>query len=294
MAETAQSQFVTRDEFVEFLEDPNGDLEGPLFDLLRSVPEAHRQPLFEVGNSVCEIKNPGKRGSGFHLGAGWIMTALHVVSKDGAMRAEYVSESSFHFPNQPPIEAKSRPCIFSNFRGACAKDPLKDTVKDIALIYVSVLDPSQPADEHITIKGLVNPHQEPPQAGDHVYLVHFGDIDETVEGEVPQQFSVNNNVVPKQRRKHRSRNRYCKHNTHCPPGSSGAPLLVWREDKFLLGGVLFAGSAKDGLSTGYALWFTHENWLQKTVSVTSLIVTRIRDCPDSPEHDFTEQYLKST
>lgn len=264
----ANNQFVTRAEFESFL---------AVSEILQGVPEAQRKLLFDVGKSVCQIKNPDGDGTGFHLGGGWIMTALHVISDEKTMGAEYVSASSFHFPTMPVIEAASRPCVFSNFRGVVAEDPTEDTVKDLTLIYVPELDQA----EYNTIRGLNNPYQAPPQPGDRVYLVHFGEIDGGGD-QTPQQFSVNGKVTPGQEVNHPSGNRYSTHSAYCREGSSGAPLLLYRKKRreFLLAGVHFAGSETDA-NTGYALWFSGKNWLHHTVGVASEIARILRDTSES-------------
>lgn len=275
----ATNQVVTRDQFEVFL---------AAFKILQHVPEAQRQLLFDVGKNVCQIKNPQGQGvgTGFHLGGGWIMTALHVIS-DESMRAEHVSEASFHFPAKPEIGAISRTCIFSNFRDAPVyPHPSQNIVKDLALIYVQEL--LQP--EYNTITGLVNAFQEPPQPGNRVYLVHFGGIDGGGD-QTPQQFSVNGSVILEQEvNLSLSGNRYSTHNAYCRPGSSGAPLLVFRKKtkKFLLAGVHFAG----GKSTGYALWLCGKHWLQGTINVASNIVAKIMG--DDLEDSFFEKHLIET
>lgn len=288
----ANNQFVTREEFKAFLDNPNGD--GPSFDILRNVPEAQR--LFDVGKNVCKIHNSDGVGSGFHLGGGWIITALHVISDEDTMRAEYLNESTFKFPTEEVINTASRSCIYPILppnsaeakalaealaEASASSEALAEALfkaekrrMDIALIYVPEIDT-------VNIPGLVDPFQGPPQAGEHAHLVHFGDEHQcfSVNGEIKKMGQTNGF-------------KYSNFKAYSPLGSCGAPLLTFSEDrkKFLVRGIQFRGD-EDDHTRGLALWFAKEHWLQPTVHVASTIMSRILQ--DYDAHPPLQAYICS-
>lgn len=184
------------------------------------------------------------------------MTALHVISNDETMVAEYVSQSKFRFPTEPEIKAVSRSCIFPT------PPPNSDTaeVMDIALIHVPDVLKCE-----TSIPGLVDPFQKPPETKDCVHLVYFEDGD--------QKFSINGKIIPSRRV---DTYMYSAFKAHSPEGSSGAPLLIFSEDrkKFMVGGVHYEGYGRD--EGGRALWFSGKNWLQHTLSPAVDIVAENR------------------
>ena len=163
------SRRVTRDQFKEFLKNPQDN--SDFCCLLREkVPGHQREALLKTGDSVCRIDIDGKhKGTGFHLGGGWIMTNQHVICYKDADRSS-ASRASFIFPDRDrTIEAAPRNVIFSYFQHDDDR-PVHDSIKDLALVLVEeILNGDRP------VPPLIDPFHKSAKEGDRAFLIHRGD-----------------------------------------------------------------------------------------------------------------------
>jgi len=276
---------VTRGQFEDFLGNPQDT--RPFCDLLRKMPKDQREALFKTGESVCRIDiNGHPEGTGFHLGGGWILTNQHVICCEDEERSN-ASSASFVFPHRT-IESDPRDVVFAYFQDPEGTTAVRDSRKDLALIHVKEISPltdeDVPLQDRVCVPGLLYPFQEPPEEGDRVFLIHYGDgVEEKCDP--PQQFSVSDNEVCLSFENEHG-NRLSVHTAHSRPGSSGAPLLVFneKEKKFLVAAVHYAGPPKLAEiidSPGFALWYANHEWLQNTVPVAGKIGIIHKNCDPS-------------
>jgi len=98
------------------------------------------QGLLDAGKNVCRIDIDGvAEGTGFHLGAGWVMTNQHVICANDEEAGD-AHRTTFHFPTQA-IPAQPRKVLFSYFQDAPAAPggavmAFEDSKTDLALVYL--------------------------------------------------------------------------------------------------------------------------------------------------------------
>jgi len=260
---------VTRDEFQEFLKNPQIPHEDtrPFHRLLQRIPEDQREALLKTDDSVCHIDIDGNpEGTGFHLGGGWIMTNQHVICCKDEEKSN-ASNATFIFPHADEvIPPAPRNVIFSYFQDPVGTTAVHDSKKDLALVLVEEILHG----EIESVPALIDIHQEPAKEGDDVFLIHYGDGVEDKRNP-PQQFSVSDNKMCFTHTNEHG-NKLSVHTAHSRPGSSGAPLLVFNEklQKFLVAAVHYAGPESVEIidSPGFALW---HDWLHSVVRVATTI-----------------------
>lgn len=220
--------------------------------------------LLKIANNVCMI-TIGEHdddaeddvATGFYVGGGWIMTNYHTIFDE----TFHVHEATFHFQNFS-IQRKKRSFICPDFRNASA-DVTDTPRKDLALIFIEEGIPQLNTGLHV-----IDSIKDEPDIGNPVCLIHFGNSE--AMDPFPMQFSVGEIIDNDEYRDQARTNRLIRHSAYCPNGSSGAPLLVFINGRFIVCAVHHAGT--DDNMLGAALLHNGSNWIQSTVIAASEVV----------------------
>lgn len=244
------------------LEDGHNELE-----LDNNFTIAQWTELLGIVNNVCKITigDPNDAdaeyyvATGFYFGNGWIVTNYHNIFDE----TFEVHEVTFHFQDFV-IQKKKRSFICPDFTNASA-DVTDTPRKDLALIYIEEGIPQ-------LNQGLHNIDlSDVPDVGIPVCLIHFGvrEDGEAIDPD-PMQFSVGEITANDEYRDEARTNRLVRHNAYCPPGSSGAPLLTFINDRITVCAVHHAGS--DDNRSGAALLCKRFHWIQSTLTAAPEVV----------------------
>jgi hypothetical protein len=218
--------------------------------------------LLKIANNVCMITIDEHDdaaedvvvATGFHMGNGWIMTNYHNIFEETFQ----VDKATFDFGDFK-IQRKKRSFICPDFRNA-NPDVTESSRKDLALIFIEEGIPQLKTGLHG-----INVFADAPQKDDPVCLIHFGTSETT--DPFPMQFSVGIITDSDGYRDKARTNRLIRHNAYCPPGSSGGPLLVFKDGSWTVCAVHHAGT--DDNTSGAALLHKGDNWIQSTVNAAT-------------------------